>query len=590
MVGSQLTSSAFALTLTSVVFPGFGVPLVGQDAESGDVDDAHGDCLVQSGNKMARRLFGVHEGSAVVDVTDLSSMVGSISEFAAQEYYSRKPTQSEESHSEAEHAARAIEGRNQQPRKNMDAKELADEHNHSVDHDEQPHPEEHQEGSAKSTAPQNSEKHETHFNQGPDSDSQDHAAHESHEAQAHESHDSVSVAISLMLIGTVAFTISLFYLVNFPDEDIQLATWETLSTTISIFCALLIFDSVKDITVQVLGEDAGHHHGPPDTHTLSVAFIRFGVMLALLHAFLALLHKQKRLVKAMSMVGSQIIAFAATDAFGNLQQVEVFRTTAGRALCCAFLVVAILYMRLALGDYLRNRLEDEDWEAIKEHLGEEEEALSLTAGFLVSHVVRFAICGHMAPLHGSPKGKSNSEVCTLFIVACAMCASTFVSETMLRAIPGAQVHRRRAVSVCQEVLTMTMGWCFLACGEWTFWNRTGDEGLGNGDKMTARMLLALVSSALAFLAIFVIDFAQDYDVPGVQPLIRGFILVMALSWEHAFHQAVKGVAVQFEGKDAVFAKIACTVCLCLMVIPAWVWHILPKTKKGNAHHGQSSSG
>jgi len=56
----------------------------------------------------------------------------------------------------------------------------------------------------------------------------------------------VDIQVACMLLGGVAFVITLFILVNWPDDDIRRYAWVLISSVTSIFVAVLIFSSVNE--------------------------------------------------------------------------------------------------------------------------------------------------------------------------------------------------------------------------------------------------------------------------------------------------------------------------------------------------------
>jgi len=60
------------------------------------------------------------------------------------------------------------------------------------------------------------------------------------------------VASSWTLIGSLTFTMIIFYFVNYPDDDIKRYTWSIINTTLSIFTAVMLFTGFDEAVMELI--------------------------------------------------------------------------------------------------------------------------------------------------------------------------------------------------------------------------------------------------------------------------------------------------------------------------------------------------
>lgn len=431
------------------------------------------------------------------------------------------------------------------------------------------------------------------------------ASHQQFEAwEEHEEVTPVSNAIAVAVLGILFFIMSLFYLVNYPDEDIQRATWSCLSSTISIFCAVLIWGGLKEVMhlciSPMLQEEEEHHDLLPHSKAdVIIPFVEFSLTFGLLQFVLFSVLHRPRWLSALSTIGAHVLGFSAIDAFGTFQHVQPFRDTWYYSALCVPLCAVVLLAAFHFFDMKRRQTAAHTKLGCAHHwlvecCDSENESAGFILGLLASQVVRFAIGGKLEPNEGYPWHKTYSQVAELFVAACAFGALVVLSSkgllfmehkrSSIKGHPQSAFEEPdlviRSIQMTQATLSMAFGWCFLHCGRWLFWAVTNDHGVGDGDLMLARLLQALVFSYSLFAGIFVLDLFADQseDDRGYRALIRGCGLVLGLSWESAFDEAIKDLGRNFETEtQRTLLTNSFAIAVCVVVLPAWKMYILPNS-------------
>merc|ERR1719421_819051 len=165
----------------------------------------------------------------------------------------------------------------------------------------------------------------------------------------------------------------------------------------------------------------------------------------------------------------------------------------------------------------------------------------------------------------------------------------FASVILGLLVVGSTVWLKRAAQkpwvvstlrLTQSVLSMATGWSLLYWGQWLFWSSV-PESVGEAYKMSARMIVAMVFSAMVFVSVFILDYIADreYMEPaGLRALIATLGMLMGLAWEAVFTLAIDSVSGWFEHTQSkkMLVEVGLTIIMCLLVLPSWVMHILPK--------------
>jgi len=396
-----------------------------------------------------------------------------------------------------------------------------------------------------------------------------------------------STVIALMLVGMMAMGMSIFYLVNYPDEDIQQVTWTILSSTISLFCAVLIFSALKAVMGICLGEKVGQdHHAAPDKTTIVFSFVHF-ILTFVLNQILMVLNKEHHFrLKAWATIGGHMTAFAAIESFGNVYHYSFSENWQGGTIIIA-LASVVMYTMAALASYVREGFlpkSEHHQESFREECDEAgSEYISLTIGLLNSLLVRHFITGNLPPIHGSPRNKTPSEIWQLFGWSASFSVMLVLFAYSARDLLHSKTSAAGWANLFQYILSMSAGWCLLSWGQWLFWSSVG-ETMGEADKMQARMIMAIAFSALVFSSIFIFDFIADHYATqsGLRALISTMALLLGLAWEAVFTLSIESISGHYihNPTQYIWCELGLTFVLCGVVLPAWVLYFVPKAEEG----------
>eukprot|EP00405_Crypthecodinium_cohnii_P016793 CAMPEP_0206454436 /NCGR_PEP_ID=MMETSP0324_2-20121206/21136_1 /ASSEMBLY_ACC=CAM_ASM_000836 /TAXON_ID=2866 /ORGANISM="Crypthecodinium cohnii, Strain Seligo" /LENGTH=536 /DNA_ID=CAMNT_0053924909 /DNA_START=169 /DNA_END=1776 /DNA_ORIENTATION=+ len=390
-------------------------------------------------------------------------------------------------------------------------------------------------------------------------------------------------AISLMLAVVVVMCV--FYLVNWNDDDVRANTWSTLSMTVSIFGAVLIFGTTVRLCYWVFNVKGLRGE-------TFVLFVLFSVSFVVMQTFLNIMLRtqaHRTLVCSFGTICAHITGFAGMYCAAGLQVLPIFATTWWASCLLLAAITLALAGMFMVGSHLRRNIaladdgiiDEEEMRWLRQVEDAENDVFSLCLGFSIMQALRCWISGAWQPYDARipPDHIGQSEANALLATSMALCILTAAS-TKLSHIGEEAAHAglKRCCRGVTNVCSVAVAWCLLFWGEWQLY-AAGFQGV----RITGLLIVALSLTFLSFFAIVGLDLVADTfhrtEARGLRILMLSLGLMVGFTWERAFHIGFDALSLDSKGQYHESARLGLAAGLALLVLPAWSLYILPSALK-----------
>lgn len=413
-------------------------------------------------------------------------------------------------------------------------------------------------------------------------------------AEEEEKPSPEAVAIAATLLGAISFVMSLFYLTNHSDPEMRRYTYEVISITISIFCAVLLFQSGNDLVeVYVLeGASEGFH--------LLVAGLILVFWYCALQITLAVtsgavdeligwksapMEEAEASIRCYAVLLAHMTGFASINFWSGLQQTPLFSSSPAASLLtvpvsiCGQLLLQraaqAVRRRIALGDDGQEDEYEKLWD--EQTVDAENDVAGLTLSWQTVQAARFLIGGALPNQEGEEPpaalaGHGAGEVLALLLLALAFAAAVFATLLRMHDLPALRV---RVLQMVITVLSMGFAWSVFFGLDWVL----AGSGLAGGDGMMLSVLLATAIFFLSFVVIRLLD--KLYDAPwtgdnvdeAIRQIIGAIGILIGFAWEQCFDHATMSLSLVMPMPH--LSKLLLALFCAVILVPAWRWFILP---------------
>jgi hypothetical protein len=391
----------------------------------------------------------------------------------------------------------------------------------------------------------------------------------------HEARQMARGEAGLMLLGSMAFIMGIFYLVNSPMGPVRQNTWSMIKCSVSIICAVMLRDLLSLGINSALGvqhEVGDPYSERPSFKSLSTAATE---VIAYWLCVLAMLYHQrgrKLRLKGYGMIGGHIMSFATISFYGLLLRMPTFRSSCYSVLAVIGIYIVGQSMLLLMWECIQKRLiasgyltEEED--AALDAQVHETEALffCIGLGFLLCYLTRFWIDDYPAELNMVMGRHSLGQIQMLGMIGVGKMffsgSFNMLSHKSFHCATTQRLMDGFAISVAAS-----SAFDLLWCANWTFYNTLSTT-------LREHLVVSLLMTVAAGQFILFISFMIHYgaEASKVESAFTAMSLLVGLSWQETFESSLRGLAVYGKSDSTV-----ATAMFLVIVLPAWIMYIFPR--------------
>lgn len=449
----------------------------------------------------------------------------------------------------------------------------------------------------------------------------------------------VAVAMAATLIGSLFVMMLLNYALNTQDPERRKLAYEVVSSTTSIFCAVLLFGSLNE-TLKDIFE---WMHVSPGWEVV-VSFMHRLLWIVVLQVTLAAICRVQSIdadvrevaeaarernrimdgkdrmaklevrVECYGTLFSHIGGFAAINLWGSVQHLSAFGASWGRSLAVVPIALAVQVIEIAVAHAIRSRVinRNEDASEAPAHsvsaasgdrlvrassagVGEdslerlwdkktkeaENDVMGLALSFTIVQSIRFGICGTLPSIEGEESvahlfTHSLANALWLYLFG-GICLLAWAG--MLWLLRATEEHPliERIVEISTVVLHMSFAWSVFYATQGLLASMGGWE---EQNTTLLSIVLALVITLVCYVMAWFLDKLADqmaHENKTREPFLDAIIKVVAILVGFAWEQNFDTAveAIGSQFEQPVFPKFALSAACALLLVPAWQWYVLP---------------